>query len=496
MGAIFENPEIESQSGNLKKPAEDWQKAFHPSGKVKPRKRPPRFPKPLKPHKITIMPSKPWMTLPGYWQRRKSVAKIKKRSTSQHWPLIDTLGISKDHINEAHTKPRIIVRKELIEGLIKEAESGNADAQYAIAECYRLGVAFPIHPNKAFHYCQLAANQGCSDAQMMLGRFFEDGFGVTQSFKDAYNCYQLASDQANQTAKKYLKLCCEIEMDYQSIGEDVFHWYQVNVDEDDPLKTDFFDNLFFHDISTATAEKLGSFNNEKFFALAKAMANEGDVTMQLFVALCYAVGRYESPSKGKCYEYLTLAAENNSDEACRLLGLYFISHKDDTVREKALYYLRRSAKQGNATSRLLLGQLFLEQNELDKAMKLFELVDSECDIDYLQASSHYFIGECFEKGYGSETSQLDAIKFYTIAAGEGNHQAQYRLAKAFFNSELGLSKNLGKSINYYELAAEQDNEEALLFLAKAYHQGLGVKQSDDKAYYYLRKSTYFELEHI
>lgn len=483
-----ESPERGSRFRKLKKTGENWQKFFHTSDMRKPAPGPnfKQHPKPITTHKIKLLlPSKPWLTLPGYWRKKLALAQNGRKSLQ--WSLVDSQGISKEHLKDAYTKPLIAVSKELLEGLLKEADSGSAEAQYALAECYRLGIGFLTNPGKAFHYCELAANQGLADAQMMLGRFLEDGFGCTQSFEMAYKYYQLASDQGNQSAKNYLGLCCKEKIEFECIPKDILCWYETNIDENDRLGINYFNCLFNDDINTANTEELAPFTNKKFFALAKAVANEGDENMQLFVALCYAVGRYEAPSIEHCFHYLALAAEKNFPYACLILGAHFYNDEDNKIREKAMYYLEQLANQENEVARMLLGQILLEQNQIDKAIEQFALVNNSCTTTYIRAENYRLLGVCYEKGVAGKKSTAEAYSYYFYAAQEGNLEALYRLAKAYFNGELDLAKDVARGLGCYQLAAEKDHVGALLFLANAYDQGTCVEKSNEKANFYATK---------
>lgn len=74
--------------------------------------------------------------------------------------------------------------------LQKEAEAGDAKAQYDLGRMYEGGEGVPKDAAKAVEWLQKAAAQGHADAQALLGRMYARGEGV--SHRDMMNVNKTA----------------------------------------------------------------------------------------------------------------------------------------------------------------------------------------------------------------------------------------------------------------------------------------------------------------
>jgi hypothetical protein len=73
------------------------------------------------------------------------------------------------------------------------AESGNADAQVALAKMYREGSGVTQNAIVAAQWFQSAANLGQTEAQLAIGELLEQGRGVAQDYVHAHMWYNLAA---------------------------------------------------------------------------------------------------------------------------------------------------------------------------------------------------------------------------------------------------------------------------------------------------------------
>ena len=88
-----------------------------------------------------------------------------------------------------------------------EAEKGDADAQYELANMYNSGQAGDKDPEQAVFWYQKSAEQNNDLAQYSLGVMAEFGLGgLEQSEQDAESWYQLAADNGNYFAQNKLGL--------------------------------------------------------------------------------------------------------------------------------------------------------------------------------------------------------------------------------------------------------------------------------------------------
>ena len=86
------------------------------------------------------------------------------------------------------------LRKEA-EELIKAADAGDLESQIKVAKNYKEGTRyFPQDLTKAFHYTQMAAEQGHIDSQNRLAHFYADGLGVEKDQTTAFEWFKRSAE--------------------------------------------------------------------------------------------------------------------------------------------------------------------------------------------------------------------------------------------------------------------------------------------------------------
>ena len=101
-----------------------------------------------------------------------------------------------------------------------EAENGNAEAQYLLAEMYYYGQGMPIDEAKAVEWYIRSAENGCPNAQYQLGYLYENGIEVVADTNTANKWYKKALEgYSNAAAKGDVKSLYELaEMYYVGAG--------------------------------------------------------------------------------------------------------------------------------------------------------------------------------------------------------------------------------------------------------------------------------------
>ncbi|MGL5164756.1 MAG: tetratricopeptide repeat protein [Afipia sp.] len=85
------------------------------------------------------------------------------------------------------------------------AEKGNAVAQYRIALMHKMGLGVSKDRKQAQKWSRLAAKQGNTDAQVLLGSLYYKGEGgENDDIARAYMWYDVAATKGNEEAKKEL----------------------------------------------------------------------------------------------------------------------------------------------------------------------------------------------------------------------------------------------------------------------------------------------------
>ena len=85
--------------------------------------------------------------------------------------------------------------------LLQMAESGNAEAQWALGVVYRRGEGVPRDHAEAVKWYRLAAEQGHARAQNNLGVRYHKGEGVPKNDAEAVKWYRRAAEQGHAAAQ-------------------------------------------------------------------------------------------------------------------------------------------------------------------------------------------------------------------------------------------------------------------------------------------------------
>ena len=93
-----------------------------------------------------------------------------------------------------------------LEALIKDAERGDAEAQYDLGVMYDYGIRVPEDDAKAVHWYRKAAERGDAEAQYELGLMYDYGEGVPEDDAMAVHWYRKAAEQGDADAQTKLGL--------------------------------------------------------------------------------------------------------------------------------------------------------------------------------------------------------------------------------------------------------------------------------------------------
>lgn len=99
------------------------------------------------------------------------------------------------------------------------AEKGSAVAQYRIAMMHKMGLGVSRDRKQAEKWSRLAAKQGNTDAQVLLGSLYYKGEGKeSEDVEKAYMWYDIAATQGNDEARKELA-AVSTQLSSQQISE-------------------------------------------------------------------------------------------------------------------------------------------------------------------------------------------------------------------------------------------------------------------------------------
>jgi len=81
-------------------------------------------------------------------------------------------------------------------------------------------------------------------------------------------------------------------------------------------------------------------------------------------------------------------------------------------------------------------------------------------------------------GQGVAKDNVEAARWYKLAAAKGNAGAQFNLASMYYHGR-GVAVNVKEAVRLFKLAGEQGDQNAQVFLAVMYINGDGINAHDD-----------------
>jgi uncharacterized protein len=102
--------------------------------------------------------------------------------------------------------------------------------------------------------------------------------------------------------------------------------------------------------------------------------------------------------------------------------------------------------------------------------------------------SQFYVGVCFDNGYGVEKNIKKAYKWYLKAAKNGHMESQYNIGFFYREGEV-VKRNHKKAVQWYALAAAKGDTEAQRDLGYCYFYGRGIKKDEKEAVHWYKKAA-------
>ena len=327
------------------------------------------------------------------------------------------------------------------------AFNGNdADAQYNLAMCYRVGnTGLEQNNEAAFKLFRMAADQGHVASLYEVARCYATGIGVEKNDSEM-NKAAIASAEKDYPAALYF------------VGE----LYQAgrSVEYNPTIAYAYFNK----------AAKLGS----PFRAIERAAtidkiakcwdaAHKGDADSQYKLGVCYRDGVQIKQDASLARKWFERAVAQGQHDAEYALAVMMSSEKqegDISVDKAIVALLEKAVSAGHIEAMAMLGKYLYTGKGVDenypRAIELWKYAADRGDLD-----ARYCLGDYYYTGRGmfnSGKDQAKALKIWEEASQEGCREASLRLAQiyaddgGFFGSNI---KDIEKAREYSDRAELQ-----------------------------------------
>jgi hypothetical protein len=180
-----------------------------------------------------------------------------------------------------------------------------------------------------------------------------------------------------------------------------------------------------------------------------------------------------------------MAAKRISD---MYFDMYFDSFIEDNenleYKEKELSWLKKAVELGNEYALNSMGSNYYSGDGVNKSIpKAKELFLKALDNGY-DKSARYLGMIAMDEEFDYDA----AVKYFEIAANDGDDEAQNKLGECYYNG-YGVDEDNDEAFKWFTEAAEQDNIDAMRNIGECYYYGYGVSEDEDKAREWLRKAA-------
>ncbi|MGM9992821.1 MAG: tetratricopeptide repeat protein [Candidatus Bruticola sp.] len=298
--------------------------------------------------------------------------------------------------------------EEAISPLTKLAESGYADAQQLLAQCYYKGEGVECNMSKALFWLKKAAEQGRSDAEYKVGCIFDQDKVGPRNPKEAMLWYERSAKQGHVAAQLMAGL----------------HYMNGDGVERSP--------------ETAV----------QYYVKA---ADKGHPFAQFLLGDCYVYGHGVTKDAVKAIGYYTKAAENGYIDAQIKLGIVYNTGLEDLQPdlEKAAYWLTKAAERGVPDAKFLLGVSYQHGRGVkadgSKALELYK--EAAASGSPISGRALRCIALCLYKGVGTEANAAEAVTYLRQAADYDDKVAQSCLAYCLLNG-IGVEKDAEEAADW------------------------------------------------
>jgi TPR repeat protein len=188
------------------------------------------------------------------------------------------------------------------------AAQGDPEAQFDVAEMYRLGVFVSQDFTEAVKWYRKAADQGHAASQDHLGDMYRLGNGVSQNDEEAVEWYRRAAKQGQPDAQYFLGASYLLGRGVPKDYKEAVKWFRRAADQGNA------DALFALGAWYSSGTDIPPDYREaaKWYTLA---AEQGHLEAQLLTGICHALGKGVLEDYVEAYKWFMLAATNGHKDA-------------------------------------------------------------------------------------------------------------------------------------------------------------------------------------
>ncbi len=408
--------------------------------------------------------------------------------------------------------------QQAIPWLLLAADQGHFEAQMQVAHALQTGRGIAKNAEQAFFWIKRAADGNHPEAQVALGQCYLQGLGVAKNESLAIQCFTDCARQGNteamyQLAQKYLQPTATQNLDEaQSLLNmaaekghalamftlaRLYHEGTV-IPKDDSKALYWYSEAISKDHPQAEYELAmlllkGTWQmNENPINLLLKSAEQDYVPAQLSLAKLYQQGQKVPKNERAAFDWYVRAAKAGEPEAFYYIGLCFVYGQlnQPKNRDLGVEYLKQAAEAGYIPAQYTLASLYLEGQSV--------LDDRQQAMDYLiQAANNGWVDAQLKLAQTLmqfSLPQYDKAAFHWAlrAAKQQHAEALFMLANCYYDG-IGTEVDYSQAFKIYQRLAARDHFSAQYKLGQMLLEGQGTEKDSDAAKKWLTQAA---LNHV
>ncbi len=224
-------------------------------------------------------------------------------------------------------------KEDPLAGPIREAESGDAEAQAALAFMYAKGEGTPVNDAEAFKWFQKAAEQGHALSQFNMGVMYAKGRSVEQDYNEAFVWYKRAAEQGDVSSQATISMMYMKGVGIEKDEKAAFDWTLR------AAKRGHLNSIY--NLGEFYARGYGVEKNfSESFRWNKKAALKGHIDAQLNLGYMYGKGEGVERDDVEAFHWYRKAAESGHPNAQFNLGVIYAKGRGVTsnVEEAKIWY--------------------------------------------------------------------------------------------------------------------------------------------------------------
>ena len=385
------------------------------------------------------------------------------------------------HFMTKYSAPRCGART----ALVAAAESGNAEAQYTVAESCLMGsktMAQDFHVARI--WAERSAAQGFSHSQFLLGYLYEEGLDVEQDFALAAEYFRKAAAQGHAGAMRHLGTLYKLGLGVEQNLPEAVRLFGQAAELGNPYAAWQQGYMYEHGLGVAQ-------DREKAVALYEPALDYGVVEAWLAMAAFKPDVEDEMWKKSQEMHFwegrIFAAAEWGNPDAAYYCG-HFMENGGETGvgsdKAKAIAWYTVAVNSGHTRAAYRLAQLYLENltnASSKKAQRVYSLIVKAYEKGDTDAA--VVLGKLVINGVGCEKDEKWGLGLMKEAAAKGSLDARDFLEKNCPDAGdfAGIAYEKAVQALIFKLEKDPYDFQIKKQLARFYREGIGTEKDPQKA---------------